>query len=466
MNVTVQYGNQEKRYHENEGENFLELTEKERTKSLVTFLKLKETKELIILPFRIMEYTASLLNGEIGLIIDKRKKVAFVLDKGSKKLFIESHGEKFEINEYSSLIGNTEFWDKGIFPNFECAPGKHLLTKFVKRVFKASGIIYRNAEEFNTPQDFLQALLLVQNPYLQNFSVGRYKNIPNKNELEGYSSEIEIWNEFIGHKSKLLRNKAKENMTLFNIFTKVGKCFKNPQNLLYYAESIESDLKKTNYAFEELKTLDEEEILFNEKICIGLELLLSLDSEREMVKKVLRFEIQNTEVSFTSKIRFIGDIGNLYQKIKEYNPEYEATFDGNIDRFHNQLMADEMKIDKVDASIPYTGEERELDQIIGNYHFQLAESIFSLIDTGSTMNICVGGYSDSAYKKERTIVIVKDIKNDKPIACIDLQENRIVEAKLSHNRLPHGEIKELIIHWAEEHNIQWNCGDLLNENIA
>ena len=96
--------------------------------------------------------------------------------------------------------------------------------------------------------------------------------------------------------------------------------------------------------------------------------------------------------------------------------------------------------------------------------YKVAEpiTILELTEIGNKLNICVGSYKDRVYNKEIDIGIVVD-KNNNYIACLEIKEGKLVQAKLKYNRkvVTNKGVYDIVIKWCVENNIHINTTDMI-----
>lgn len=100
-----------------------------------------------------------------------------------------------------------------------------------------------------------------------------------------------------------------------------------------------------------------------------------------------------------------------------------------------------------------------------SYKVSEPTTISELTKIGNKLNICVGSYKDRVYNKEIDICIVVD-KNNDYIACLEIKEGKLVQAKLKYNRTVFNdkEVYDIVIKWCVENNIHINTTDM-SENF-
>ena len=101
----------------------------------------------------------------------------------------------------------------------------------------------------------------------------------------------------------------------------------------------------------------------------------------------------------------------------------------------------------------------KFNQRVEEYEFFLAETRGQLKEIGQYMHHCVGGYGDRVAHNRSTIVAVKNASGSY-VNCIEVQGDRIVQAKCKHNNYPEGDLRKAILDWAERLELKINCYDL------
>lgn len=174
-----------------------------------------------------------------------------------------------------------------------------------------------------------------------------------------------------------------------------------------------------------------------------------------------------------SKIRsytLITDTFRTVERIKEKKSDYKVDWTLSLKEIHDIVNSDYNKICRPNVVINYN------DDIItklyptllsGEYEgltFALAKDTHELIDVGTQMNICVGGYDKRAVDKHCYIVIVRD-KNNKPFICIELDEAcfRIKQAKLKFNYSLDEDLTEIVLKWCKDNLLKPDSYDLDKE---
>jgi hypothetical protein len=146
--------------------------------------------------------------------------------------------------------------------------------------------------------------------------------------------------------------------------------------------------------------------------------------------------------------------------IKEKNENYQINFNGDIGNLHDTLALDQRKMDSANRVINYDETEKKWEKKINeNKKFILAPDTHYLIEVGALMNICVGSYHDYATSKYCSIVVLKE--NEKPVVCIEVRQNRLMQAKMKRNNRPTDEYRDDVIAWCKENEIKYqDCYDI------
>lgn len=105
---------------------------------------------------------------------------------------------------------------------------------------------------------------------------------------------------------------------------------------------------------------------------------------------------------------------------------------------------------------------RRLAMQFDSIKFYLPENSDVLRNIGKIFRNCVGNYVDAVYTGKSNIVLMSDDKG-KLKACIEVQNNKLIQAKLFANKPAHNnkQINDEIIKWADKANINYdNCSDI------
>lgn len=133
----------------------------------------------------------------------------------------------------------------------------------------------------------------------------------------------------------------------------------------------------------------------------------------------------------------------------------------SIKRTHDIISTSSNAYRKPNREIPIDEEELKLECKMNDYKFKLARTTYELSDIGNLMNICVGSYDMSALNKACTIVYVTD-SEECCECCIELRGKDIRQAKTSFNNIPTGKLKDTILKWAKDNNLNVCTSDLID----
>jgi hypothetical protein len=142
------------------------------------------------------------------------------------------------------------------------------------------------------------------------------------------------------------------------------------------------------------------------------------------------------------------------------------SFKEHLKELHEKLSLDYNKLKHENVAIKYPESVMALEGQYGELNFNLAKDTYELIEVGTTMGICVGGYGDRAVSKSLNIVVARD-KDSNPIICIEMDKFyfNVNQTKLKYNNsikedtIEYSAIKE----WAEKHNLKFDTYDIPDE---
>lgn len=153
----------------------------------------------------------------------------------------------------------------------------------------------------------------------------------------------------------------------------------------------------------------------------------------------------------------LSDTLNSILNIREYEEgkDYAPNLKDDIKTLHDKVMSDERKFRTQNRTIVYEEEQLNINGTFNGLHFALAKDTHELIDVGSIMNICVGGYGDRAIRHTCYIVVARN-DNGEPIICIEVKDDflSLEQTKLKYNNHPKEDSEEYkaIIEWCHHAN--------------
>lgn len=106
----------------------------------------------------------------------------------------------------------------------------------------------------------------------------------------------------------------------------------------------------------------------------------------------------------------------------------------------------------------------ELEYVNSSYEFKCAEFASDLYLIGKMLHNCVHAYSSDAFTGSCSIVTMHEKGESRPLVCIELRGNHIVQAKLNYNKPVFTDPVVLagITEWAEDRDLVLNCRDTFN----
>lgn len=196
-------------------------------------------------------------------------------------------------------------------------------------------------------------------------------------------------------------------------------------------------------------------------------------SEKVFVNHALKYSIEDIN-RFLIDTLYILDKFNRNESRKHQDISIKFNRRFSLKRIHDEVSSAFNKLTRPNKVIGITENEETFSWDKGSYTFSPAKDTHELIDIGSELDICVGGYDSRALSKACTIFKVE--KDDKLACCIELYpknkydssseveliENRfkINQAKCYSNTLPQGELKSTILEWTKKNGIIMATSDL------
>lgn len=154
----------------------------------------------------------------------------------------------------------------------------------------------------------------------------------------------------------------------------------------------------------------------------------------------------------------VEDTFRSFIRIKEHEDgkDYMPDFRLDIKSLHDRVSSDERKFRTRNRTIEYKEEQLNVNGTFNGLHFALAKDTHELIEVGSTMGICVGGYGNRAIDHSCYIVVAKN-NNGEPIICIEIEDNFMLlkQTKLKYNARPieGSEQYKAILEWCHHANM-------------
>jgi hypothetical protein len=380
---------------------------------LYNSLELKEDDNLISLVFQYENYRALpkfFLKDQCLQVESGSASIVFNKKTGQTFLKAAQEHELSNLIEKNTPVYFTAFAFK---EHIKQLLKEEKLLAFLKRIAINKNLTIKNFEEYLNYDGIMRIFLYGKFPPLHLLPFEKYSKIPFQvdEEFLNISKANDLWKNLTGHSSRLVKEKG-ETIAGFNEVYNWGRVIKHPSNLLnflsYFQQKYETEVFISCH--------------FNvEYLNKGVELIQSLHEGKEekmWVKRLLKAAKEMRHIYSEQMMYYVADIGRMYQNIIDINQEYQLNFRGDIIEFHDLLANDYVRMINEKKDIPYKKEELVLEKKVNDYEFKLARDTHELIDIGSKMSICVGGYRHEALTKRCTIVTLS--KKEEPLICIEL----------------------------------------------
>lgn len=177
---------------------------------------------------------------------------------------------------------------------------------------------------------------------------------------------------------------------------------------------------------------------------------------------------ENNVINAVVKIQDSYELSSMarsYDYIKDLMPNYTLPKRLRLKEIYDTLDKDYKKLKNNAFEYHYNQElQNQLNKEIDGFKFTLATTSEELVEVGSKMNICVGGYTSNVARKECMIVYVT--KEDKYVGCIEITpEGEINQAKAVHNNYFEDELLAAFNEYAEMLKLDTHsCYDLRSDN--
>lgn len=129
---------------------------------------------------------------------------------------------------------------------------------------------------------------------------------------------------------------------------------------------------------------------------------------------------------------YFSDVIRMYEQLVYDNPDYTVPKASTFKKVHDLLAKDHRRIKDKLSEFSYSDKTLELQGEYGGYSFELPVSNHELADLGSDMCNCVSSYADRVLKHK--ILIFAGRLNGENVMCIEIVNNKVVQAKLKHNK--------------------------------
>lgn len=244
------------------------------------------------------------------------------------------------------------------------------------------------------------------------------------------------------NKNYLLRESKKADNNIFNLlidnYNKLGK------NIISYSEAF-----NLTYLYSD----------FNDFVTLYTE--KNNKSTKQIISDVIQEKNNNSHNYYYS---YNDDIVTYYRDYvrisKELGLEYKETLkdiklrhDILTDKFNLILKLRKNKSVDLSKSYKKFNYEKEFDDFV----FLKPNKSEDIIIEGYKLNHCVGSYVSEVYRKDCLIYFLRYKNNpEEPLVTIEVRNQKVMQAKGSHNRYLKNDELNVIKLWAEEFNLEVN----------
>lgn len=174
--------------------------------------------------------------------------------------------------------------------------------------------------------------------------------------------------------------------------------------------------------------------------------------DTRIYKDLVKEHKENNVVNAVIKIQDAYELGSMarsYDYIKEVMPGYALPKRLRLKDINDTIKKDYQKLK--DNAYEYHYDKNVQDKLnkeINGFKFTLATTSEELVDVGTKMSICVGGYTSNVARKECMIVYVT--KDNKYVGCIEIRpDGSINQAKAFQNNYFEGELLKAFDEYTE-----------------
>lgn len=168
---------------------------------------------------------------------------------------------------------------------------------------------------------------------------------------------------------------------------------------------------------------------------------------------------------------------NLLKNWKAYNVDdcsllLKSLTDKNKEKFkkcrlkgreiHDWLSYAVKRQKHVNQIFPIQANVAKMDKLVGRYQIYLARQSLDLLHAGHVLKNCVAGYVKSVLQQEKLIALVKDTDDNKLIACIEIANGFVRQAKIYDNQPVYQNpvVNQSIVEWAKEFHLGIQTSDI------
>jgi hypothetical protein len=393
---------------------------------------------------------------KLGVLEVDRMPWTYQFDKKEDKLFVSA-------KDWAPMDIETNCLPKKL-KRYNLKYQSEFLTPFVSKIFRHKGIDFIHPEAvLNSSLAFCNLMLLVKYPEVQNYLFSNYgvekmEDIPSMaKKILDYPDYATFFKNYTHHTTKSVRNIVGVDAAKFNMLSFWGKVIQKPDNIKKVMDTFACDHNPHVFGAEQYQDRDTE-------FYHGVEVIkeLSQNNETVAINRIISYFKKKKRLSSKEAIVYLADIGNMANTIRLAEPDFEIQFDKDLERFHDNLVKDSIRVKDKPLPLKYEGRfeyQRKWEEEREGHYFKLPESTTDLKVVGAKMSICVGGYGSSAFNKHCTIVFMNNKANN-TVVCLEVRNNELVQAKMKCNALPTKDLSLIIRSWAREHGISITTRDL------
>jgi hypothetical protein len=303
-------------------------------------------------------------------------------------------------------------------------------------------------ELYDTELSLNNLILYVRNPHICpalyneiiNRSSIRLKEITVKNDCRNPLQQMFLQSKIPDVKS--LRRIAFTNPRCFPLLASISRTFRNV------------DIIRSLYAVY-IDCLDDEygrDVDFSAKI---FKTMVKYKGEKIIASKLLKHKVCDKNNNAYGSLH---DLIRFYDELQHCDFDFSRNY--SIDELHLYLAGAVAVKKTQNRKIGYADKELSLEVSDDTFALFLAQDTHELISIGAYMGLCVGGYVDKAVSKRSTIFVLRKLEDNKPVGCIELRKDTVIQAKGFHNRLLQNQERIFVENWIKDKGLIVGTNDL------
>ncbi len=243
---------------------------------------------------------------------------------------------------------------------------------------------------------------------------------------------------------------------------KFKKLFReNPLMMGYVEYCKENGIKENDNLWKMVSLLEHTDFFYTkqegkEVVKPFIKAMIKASGETTAVNRLLELIKRSTYAGDNMlDVNMLYDTAIMYSDCKE-----EISLKASVKDIHDRLSILQKTKKKENQVIEPTSTEKKRVASYDGFSFCLAEDLYRMVDIGVKMHICVGsgGYDKPVLKHKSTIYYVVD-KDGRYAACIELQKNKLTQAKGYCNQILEGEVAKALFEWVSNKKVAHQCYD-------